>query len=267
MTSSPNNQVQTEPAHQSIMDACKSGDLEKLQQLFRDANVKEGDNPVLPHPQPDGATSPAPVTVDLLTTAVAHRHPHIVAFLLSTYPKVRVDYESVLQAAFQNPHLDTFKLLHAHQPGIVLHEFDPWRNALSEACDGGKSDPTIPDYLIDHGAAESEAAGGPRGTPLGAAILSGQPLQLIQKMISNGVPLGHLHVSLCLTAKRADVLQFLLESPSLSLSTDEVQQDLARSKEIGDANLVSVIENYIQNTRSDGGSRSNGIWNFLKRST
>lgn len=262
MASPDEHHAQLNEKHQLIMDTCRSGDLGALQQLFIDCNITEGYPPV--QPKGDLAKSPAPVTADLLETAVGHKHPEIVAFLLKTYPQVRVDFDHVLGAAFQNPHLDTFKLLHAHQPDLVLHEFDPWRSALSEACDGGRTDPTIPDYLLDHGAAASEATGGPRGAPLGSAILGGQPVQLIQKMVAKGVPVSGIHVTLCLTARRADALQVLLESPSLRLSQEDAKKHLERVKEMGDDKLTAAISNHIEKAALGEKSEKRKWWAVFK---
>ncbi|EKG22421.1 hypothetical protein MPH_00155 [Macrophomina phaseolina MS6] len=244
MASPDEHHAQLNEKHQLIMDTCRSGDLGALQQLFIDCNITEGYPPV--QPRGDLAKSPAPVTADLLETAVGHKHPEIVAFLLKTI------LTSTLSSCC-TPTNPTSCSTNSTRGG-----------ALSEACDGGRTDPTIPDYLLDHGAAASEATGGPRGAPLGSAILGGQPVQLIQKMVAKGVPVSGIHVTLCLTARRADALQVLLESPSLRLSQEDAKKHLERVKEMGDDKLTAAISNHIEKAALGEKSEKRKWWAVFK---
>ncbi|KAL1970838.1 hypothetical protein VTN77DRAFT_2672 [Rasamsonia byssochlamydoides] len=198
------------PTHQKEMiDACASGDLPKLQNLFRQYNIKQGDHAIeWGGVEPEDLYGPPP-TATLIEAAVAQKHPAIVAFLLSTYPDVQVYRSDIVHAALDNPHVETFQLLHAHDPSIVNFLFDDYlSNILTAACQS--SDLQLAYYLLDNGADPN-----PNETMLGSALASAiwtsQPLELIVKIAERGGWITHLTFNQAIFAKRLDILRLFVD--------------------------------------------------------
>lgn len=202
-------------AHQrTMMDACASGDVQRLHELFNQNGVKRGDPPVewrlLQYPKMI-ATVPAsgpPSASQMVNTAVANQQPSILALLLTTYPSLSVQDDCILNAACANPDLDVFKMLHSRYPGIINHEeYSGFSTALIEACHSGN--PLIPNYLLDHGA--NPELGGLRGmAALYSAVIAGQPVTLIAKMVDCGAILRSSAVAEAVRYRRIEQLPFLL---------------------------------------------------------
>jgi len=120
----------------------------------------------------------------LVYTAVKHKRSSVLAFILLEYPDLEIGDEPILQTAFDNPDLEVFKLLHKHSPLIVLcDQFFNHGNASSEVC--RTRNPVIPNYLLDHRADPNQSASGPCRA-LHCAIISSQPLRLIEKIVEAG---------------------------------------------------------------------------------
>ncbi|KAL8726755.1 MAG: hypothetical protein Q9181_005934 [Wetmoreana brouardii] len=170
---------------QAMIEACESGNFSGLQQLLQACDVKERSAPVAPkYGEPEPPPSAPPPTWKLITAAVRHARPSILALLLKTYPTVDLHRQSILDAALANPHLETFKLLHAHSPSIVNYEFESLNTSLlMESCRGGN--PLLPNYLLDNGADPNEG-GFPGAGPLFYAVQFDQPIEVVKKMVDRG---------------------------------------------------------------------------------
>ncbi len=221
----------------AMIEACESGDVPGLQQLLQTCHVRDGDAPVDPkYGEPDPPQSAPPPTWKLITAAVGHGQSPIVALLLKTYPTVDLNRQSILEAALAKPHLETFKLLHAHSPSIIDYGFDSQNTSLlMETCRGGH--PLLPNYLLDNGADPNEG-GFPGAGPLFYAVKFEQPLSIIVKMVDRGALVTNAVLTEAIRKQRTTILEFLLKRGGLK----DPQRALESAHETGNKEIISLIE-------------------------
>lgn len=220
-----------------MIEACEFGNVPRLQQLLQTCDVSDGDAPVDPkYGEPDPPHSAPPPTWKLVTAAVGHGQSSIVALLIKTYPAVNLNRQSILEAALAKPHLETFKLLHAHSPSIVNYEFDSLNTSLlMETCRSGH--PLLPDYLLDNGADPNEG-GFPGAGPLFYAVQFGQPLGVVVKMVNRGALVTNAVLIEAIRKQRTTVLEFLLKRGGLKDS----QRALECAYETGNMEIITLIQ-------------------------
>lgn len=192
-------EVRVIPDKADLIAACASGDITGLQILLH-ISIKEQ------HSSPrDQDTLPA---WEMVAAAIERKQPTVVQLLLETYPQWDMCEVWILRVAFANPHLETFKVMHSHSPKIINMEFQSSNgNALIEACTG--ADPTIPEYLLDHGAWVNE--GGCAGCgPLWAAVIQRQLAYLIKKMVHLGAIITGSVLNAAIDRQDPTILEFLL---------------------------------------------------------
>ena len=221
----------------AMIEACESGDVSSLQNFLEACHVRAGDAPVDPkYGEPDPPQSSPPPTWKLITAAVGHGQSSIVALILKTYPAVDLNRQSILEAAIAKPHLDTFKLLHAHSPSLVEYEFDSQNSSLlMEACRGGS--PLLPNYLLDNGADPNEG-GFPGAGPLFYAVQFEQPLSIIVKMVDRGALVTNAVLTEAIRKQQAPILEFLLMRGGLK----DRQGALESARETGDKEITALVE-------------------------
>ena len=220
----------------AMFEACESGDVPGLQQLLRACHVRDGDAPVDPkYGEPDPPQSAPPPTWKLLTAAIGHGQFPIVTLLLKTYPTVDLNRQSILEATLAKPHLETFKLLHAHSPSIIDFEFDSQNTSLlMETCRGGH--PMLPNYLLDNGADPNEG-GFPGVGPLFYAVKFEQPLKIIVKMVDRGALVTNAVLTEAIRKQRTTIIEFLLKRGGLKDS----QRALESAHETGNKEIITLI--------------------------
>lgn len=221
----------------AMIEACESGDVPKLQQLLQACDVRDGDPPVDPkYGEPDPLLSAPPPTWKLVTAAVDHGQSPIVALILKTYPTVDLNRQSVLEAALAKPHLETFKLLHAHSPSIVNYEFDSQNTSLlMETCRSGH--PLLPNYLLDNGADPNEG-GFPGAGPLFYAVKFEQPMGVIVKMVDRGALVTSAVLNEAIRKQRTAILEFLLKRGGLK----NPERVLEYAHETGNKEIITLIQ-------------------------
>ena len=221
----------------AMIEACESGDVSRLQQLLQACDVRDGDAPVDPkYNEPDPPQLAPPATWKLITAAVGNGQSTIVALILKTYPNVALNRQSILEAALAKPHLDTFKLLHAHSPSIVNYGFDSLNTSLlMETCRSG--DPLLPNYLLDNGADPNEG-GFPGAGPLFYAVKFEQPLAIIVKMVDRGSSVTNAVVKEAIRKQRTAILEFLLNRGGLK----DPQRALEWAHETGNKEIITLIQ-------------------------
>ena len=229
-----------------MMAACKSGDVPRLQQLLSATGVHHGK---LEREQTSGLPEPLP----MIMTAVEQKQSAVVSLLLDTYPRVSVEHTSLLDLAFANPDLATFKLLFAKSPGIpgiVDFEFEHLHTtSLMEACRSGN--PVLPDFLLDHGA-DPEEGGFPGMGPLYYAVLFSQPIELIAKMIEQGAVVRSAVMREAIRKERPELLSFFfrhcwLKSPDEALSYAHTHEDKT---------MIVLVEDLLEERRKNGYRRT-----------
>ena len=220
-----------------MIEACESGNAPRLQQLLQACDVRDGDAPVDPkYNEPDPPQSAPPATWKLITAAVGHGQSPIVALILKTYPTVTLNRQSILEAALAKPHLETFKLLHAHSPSIVDYGFDSLNTSLlMEACRSG--DTLLPNYLLDNGADPNEG-GFPGAGPLFYAVKFEQPLEIIVKMVDRGASVTNVVLKEAIRKQRTAILEFLLKQVGLR----DPQRAFEWAHETGNKEIITLIQ-------------------------
>ena len=202
---------QLQPMHNqnAMLDACEAGDVQKLQRLFKAAGVRQGDSAFEPFFGEPVPPSGPPPTATMLTAAVAHRHPAIIAFLLTTYRSVHLDRSSILEAVLANPDQSTLEVLHAHTPSIVNFQFqDTHTTLLMEAC--RTDDPFLPLCLLRLGADPGECDFSGVG-PISYALKFSQPFEVIKMMVDRGAIITHNALEEAIHRQSAELLMFLLD--------------------------------------------------------
>ena len=181
------------------VNAYETGDVHTLQRVLR---LVDDDGKSLVNRDLIPETS-------LLATAIAHRNDKVVEFLLPRYPSWVVRQTGILRIAFANPDLPTFRLLHSRSPDIINMQFEQSNSsALMEAC--ATSDPTLPNYFLDNGADVSKG-GYPEAGALYEAVIQGQPLSLVRRMVDLGAKItGHV-VLAAISRQDTSVLGFILD--------------------------------------------------------
>lgn len=218
---------------QDIIEACAAGDIDKIKPYLEQCSIRE---PGHPNYNPSH-----PPSYDFLRAAISHKKSSLLEYLLTFFPYVDLTRDVLLEAALQNPDLDTFRVIHSHNRGVVSHEYDYVRNILMEACSGGN--PLIPSYLLDHGANPEYGGLGGHGGPLESAVQHGQPIQIIKKMVEYGAYIREHHQYLALYLRRLDVLEFLLTSGSY----DPRGKLLEHARETGDKTIIALVEKRAKN--------------------
>lgn len=223
------------PVHKrKMLQACQTGDLSQLQQIYQAHNIQPGAK--LDWMENDSR----PTTVfKLFVTAIIHEHVRIVSYLLSMHPERDLNYELVAQAIIDHPNLEIMELVRAHQPDIVNLGWLHIRTFLTEACRVG-GDKTLPliHYLLDNGADPQEGSWRDCGA-LHAALEFSRPLEIIDKMVEKGGTVDSLIFSQAVMARRVDALELFFEKATFRCSTDEMIDVAQKSK---DKEVKSVVK-------------------------
>lgn len=228
----PRNDIEEE-----MLKACTAGDTQTLEILLR---IVHGD--MIPVSEPD------PFLVQrLVATAIEQKQCKVLELLLTTYPFLEIQYERcLLRLAFENPDLDTFRLLHGRSPDIVTMEFEEIHStSLVEAL--VNSDPTIPNFYLDNGADVNEP-GFLQVTPLCKAIAVGQPLWLIERMISVGARVTRWDVREAIRRQDTNILSLVVNA-----STDGVNEtDMQTAHETGNKAIITRVEQALKDSVNRG---------------
>ncbi|KAL8717364.1 MAG: hypothetical protein Q9225_005383 [Loekoesia sp. 1 TL-2023] len=236
---------QTPPQHQcrpyepptseerDIIEACAAGDIDKIKPYLERCNIREPE-----HPDYDPSHPPR---YDFFRAAILHKKSSLLEYLLKCFPHIDLTGDVLLEAALQNPDLDTFRVIHSHNSGVVNHEYNPIRNILMESCCGG--DPLIPSYLLDHGVNPEYGGLGGHGGPLDYAVQHGQPIEIIKKMVEHGAYIRGRHQCMALYLRRLDVLELLLARGSY----DPHGKLLEQARETGDTTIIAMVEKRAKN--------------------
>lgn len=232
------------PHNKAILQACRTGDLARLIQLFQDHNTR-------PEPRASWREDPngPPNTRILLDQAVVYQHAHIVRYLLSISPfEKKLATKSTVRALVETQNLEIAEVLRTRAPEIVNMELGHFDTFLSAACRGGDGcnhdnlpgDDSLPliHYLLDNGADPSEGSWGGCGS-IPAAIDFARPLEVIEKMIEKGGVVNLLAFSSAVRNRRIDALQLFFDKAPFSVSVDDM---LKRAAESEDKEIMDIVE-------------------------
>lgn len=209
-----------------MLDACVTGDDRKLQHLLHAIDSQSG--PVF---DPD-----LMLAYSLFATAIEQKQCKILNLLLTTYPSLSMHNIGLLRLAFENPDLDIFKLLHTRSPDIINMEFEiSNQTALMEAC--VTSDPTLPNYFLDHGADVNEG-GYPGAGPLYKAITIGQPFSFIKRLITAGARTTGVTVLAAISRQDTSILALVVYDNPDGFDT----LDFMTAQETGNEAIIAMVE-------------------------
>lgn len=246
--------VQDTPVlQQEMMQACETGNVLKLQNLFDAAGVTIRDHATQRTVDPIYRSGPSAI-YDMVHKAVTHNRPAILKLLFEIYPSFCISHDALLGSTCANPDLPTFKVLHAHDPSIVNYELDEkgLETLLMDYCRSG--DPRLPEYLLDNGADPDWS--GPPGiqSPLSAAITSDQPPSLISKIIRCGAEVRTIDVAYAMRQQRTDITALLLSGCQWEAygTAREVnlKNALQDAHETRNEEIISIMEKYMKNEKT-----------------
>lgn len=188
-----------------ILQVCSDGDLSKLQALFTELDISPGHPPIKPqHYGQESVGGSLPFTSEMLEVATRNRHAPIISHIFTTFPTTSVSH-SVVSAAIEHRDVSIFSLLLAQDQTILNRELGDYQGPpLSFAVWG--SDPSFANYLLDEGADPNLGGFGPLSNL--CLAVSGQPVELIRKMIERGADVhDEAAMKQALEAGRKDVVE------------------------------------------------------------
>lgn len=244
------------PAHQQeILDACSTGPIAVLKELFKSLGIDQGTAPILPR---DVTEAGCPSTEAMISAAISSKQAVLVRFLLNCFTGYPTDWSegrrmsqkpisfgsSIVRAVLDSPDLETLQVLLDYDHDLASFEFDDHTTFLSQAC---QRDPDEIGHLIKllvaHGA---DMQGGWRlDWDLLPAIRGGQHLDVIEAMIAKGARIDYLAVVSAVRTKRADVLQMVLDKGGAHvgrMSAADAEQLRAETKVSNDALIIRLVE-------------------------
>ncbi|KAK5457173.1 hypothetical protein LTS15_004954 [Exophiala xenobiotica] len=233
-----------------MVEACNTGQLVELQNLFDEHGVKRENDPV---PYLNRTQKGAPETSMLFNAAISHGHESIVRYLHSVYPTFDFWDCRLVLALSERPDLDMLKLLYSYSPRFIHLVLDDRESSLlSLAFRGGPKNADFIHFLLNHGVNPSNE--GSYMLRLGGDIMgaldNSQPTDIIKKMVPKT---AYLFYPICkaLKLKRTDALELLLDEDiargehSSDPSYGEMLLEEARATE--DKKVVAVVERYARN--------------------
>lgn len=247
----------------AMLDACSSGDISTLQRLFVENGIQPGSKTIYgvycdpksyPQGNPATAKSTIPSTWELLARAVAARHVAVVRFILQTYPSLSLSQAlAVVYAVLDNPDPAILQVLLDHEPGFANFSIDSgMRCLLTEAC-ARSPEKIVPvlHVLLDNGADVNDGCG-PGGGALFAALLGGQPLEVIAKIGDKGGRISTGCVLAAIRLGRSDAVELLLDHKRNSLagkSAGDIKDAALKSE---DKDIISVVQAWTRKKTTRG---------------
>jgi len=208
---------------QAMQQACIAGDLSTLRKLLQNT------------------LGQTPNIHALLTTAVTHQHPKIVAYLLTTYPTLSLSqHTDIVKSLLSSGNVSILKRLLAHDPNFASISLDyGMRTFLTEAClsPPPKADPLI-HVLLDAGADVNDGLG-PRAGALLAALQGEQEKNIVVKIVRKGGLVSERVLYTAVEKERMDILPLLLRVGGGVVEEEELGR---RAKKTGNEVVEALVE-------------------------
>jgi len=265
---------------QSMLNACSSGDVATLQQLFLKHGIQPGSKPIPTKSLPPSPNAPhlggkaiiesgIPSTDELLQRAVAAKQVGMVKFILHTYPSLTLSQShGVVSAVLDNPSPSVLQALCDHDSNFASFSVDYcFRSFLTDACSRPPAliVPVI-HVLLDNGTDVHD--GWPAGYALWAAITGNQPVEIVSKILEKGGIVSSGCVVMAIRRGDADVVEALLSSRRVSARV-EAEKCVEESKKTGDEEIIAIVQTWARKKveRDAGGSNEGSKtwgWKFWK---
>lgn len=240
---------------QEILDACSTGAIAVLKELFKSHGINQGTAPIR---FLETTERGCPSTEDMLSAAIRSKQAALVRFLLeyfNGYPadssealhegKKPISFDSgVVLAVLDSPDVETLQVLLDYDPGLVNFEFDNHFTFLWEACnrDPDKIGPVIK-HLVAHGA--DMQASFYLIWDLSPAICGDQHVDVMEAMVANGANITYTAVLYAVRKERADVLQMVLDKGGVSggrMTDTEVKKLREEGQAAEDVLVTKLVE-------------------------
>jgi hypothetical protein len=251
---------------QAMLDACRSGNLERLQQLFLKHNIKQGDSPVKESWIRD-LTAPTsgppkyiretalqygpPPTDELIQAAISAKKPIIILFLLKTYPKFNFWDSKIMDTALTHQDVYTFKAMYAYDKRVLGYD-DHMKTALTLTLE--EEGTSLANFLLDNFACVNDIGWPCQGAAINAAISDGQQLEVIERILEKN--LDGIEMSCAATfavwSSRIDVLKLFRDRGYLRpeyLSDESLVRGLERAWKWKNDKMVIFLEDCLEERR------------------
>ncbi|KAI0124163.1 hypothetical protein BJ170DRAFT_598485 [Xylariales sp. AK1849] len=261
----------------SMLEACSSGDVAALQQLLSAHEIQPGSKPIITQcidgkwSRKESKSIPGymmPSTEELLDRAVATNQLAVVECILQTYPSLEFsEGQGIARTVIRYPNPLILKTLCSHDHNFAHLTMDyGFRTFFTEACEQPPMKiVTVLQVLLDEGVDVDDGWGAGGGT-LYAAIVGGQPLEIIDKVLelysSQQVDVGARHVGTAVQRGDTDILASLFSSGRTNVKAEEVEHCVEAAERTEDKAIISLVREWAEKkAKGEGG---NGYL-FLRR--
>ncbi|KAI1659199.1 hypothetical protein F4813DRAFT_354147 [Daldinia decipiens] len=249
-----------------ILDVCSSGDISTLQRLFTDHGIQPGSKPVYPKLIDPGSLQEAltttmglriPPTSKLLEQAVAAEQVAIVKFILQMYPSFSLMQEhGIVRAVLEHPNPEILQVLCNHERNFASFSIDSgMRSFLTDACARPPEEigPVL-HVLLDYGA-DVYDGWGPGGGALYAAVIGGQSLEIVERILERTSAVSRRNVSEAIRRGRVDVVELFLNRGRLGpgVRPEEIVEE---AEKWADREIIAVVRSW---TRRAKGKERKGL--------
>lgn len=252
-----------------MLDACSSGDVVALERQLIKHGIQSGSQPIITQCV-DGKWSwvesklitgcMIPPTEELLDRAVATKQLVVVKFILQTYPSFNLSQgQGIARTVIRHPDPTILKALCDHDGNFASLSMDyGFRTFFTQACE---QPPTqivpVLHVLLDYGA-DVDDGWGPGGGALYTAIIGGQPVEIIDKVLalhsSQHVPVSERQVIAAMWRGDQDIVAALFSSARVETRTDVAERYITQAEKTGDKAIITLTRGWVDNmAKKDGG--------------
>ncbi|KAI1274865.1 hypothetical protein F5Y07DRAFT_400937 [Xylaria sp. FL0933] len=263
----------------SMLIAISSGDTEALKRLLIEHGVQRARNAGNPPSDqtltPEGSAKSTTTSLSIHTVlekAVAARQLDAVKLILKTYPALSLSQShGVVRAVLGNPDPSILQALCAHDHAFASLSMDyGMRSFITDACalPPAQAVPIL-HVLLDNDADVDDGCG-PGGGALYAAIRGGQPVEIVDRILSKTATVGGSNGIEAIRRGDVDIVRALFSRETAN-GKFRVEECVEEAKKTGDKEIIASVQNWAQrkvdkettrgNREVKGGRRN--IWNFL----
>ncbi|KAJ2985384.1 hypothetical protein NUW58_g5559 [Xylaria curta] len=273
MTTQGEDIANIDEEQKSMLDACSSGDVGLLGQLFVKHGIRQGSKSVSVKSATASSFGTAPEEIaqptllpthELLERAVVARQVDIVQFILSTYPSLSLNgvHEAFVRAVLKNPDAEVLRLLCNRDRTFANFSMDcGLRTFLTDACalPPPQAVPIL-HVLLDNGANVHDGWG-PGGGALYAAIIGQQPREIVEKILSKMDNVSSRAIVPAIRQGDVDIVGALLEHDHCRSSFD-VKECIKEAKKRGDKSIMQLVELWARSRPETEKKPSKKWWTF-----
>ncbi|KAI1119753.1 hypothetical protein F5Y10DRAFT_273757 [Nemania abortiva] len=263
----------------SVLNALSSGDTEALKRLLVECGVQRASNtsnsPFDQTLTPEGSAKSPTTSLSIYTileTAVAARQLNAVKLILRTYPALSLSQgHGVARAVLRAPDPEILQALCAHDRAFASLSMDyGMRSFLTDACTVPPAQAVpILHVLLDNDA-DVDDGWGPGGGALYAAIRGGQPVEVVERILSKTSTVSSRNGLEAIRQGDVDVVRALFLSKTANRKFN-VEECVEEAKKTGDEEIIASVQKWAQKKVDKGAAKGNRemktawrrIWNFL----